>query len=76
MEDKNAIVRDGSAFDYKMSPETEDRVWIRVRTAEVGILQNHEGISIDVWPPGGVSDGPFASIWLMWSDFEGGSDDD
>lgn len=64
-------MRDGRPFDYKIHRETDDRVWIQARSAEVSILQTPEGISIDVWPAEGEPDGPEASLWLLWSDLEG-----
>lgn len=63
-------MRDGRPFDYKIHRETDDRLWVQARTAEVSILQTPEGISIDVWPSESDPDGPAASLWLLWSDLD------
>ena len=63
-------MRDDRPFDYKIHRETDDRVWIQARTAEVSILQTPEGISIDVWPAGSEQAGPVGSVQVGWSDIK------
>ncbi len=68
-----------SVFEYTFVKEhTDNRVWIRVKDpdgkaeADIGILVNHEGLSIDVYPAGDEFndvDGPVLQPWAMWEDF-------
>ena len=67
-------------FEYTLGKEHADnRVWIRVTSpdgetaADIGLLVNDEGISIDVWATdsdggGHPDDGPIIAPWLLWSD--------
>jgi hypothetical protein len=72
-----------SVFEYTLVKEHADnRVWIRVKDpsgtseADIGILINSEGLSIDVYPfsteacSNADVDGPVLQNWAMWDDFD------
>ena len=74
------LIQKGDVEFERTSARPGERVWIAVSNpsgearADIGILVNSEGISIDVFPfnesddPDG--DGPIISPWLLWSDIE------
>ena len=68
------IVLDGDvANSYKLSA-SDERVWLEVGNPEggppanIGILANSEGLSIDVWALSTEESGPIIAPWLLWAD--------
>ena len=63
----------GSRIQYEFEAnESNERYWLGIRVkpdiqADVGVLHNSDGVSIDVWRCGN-EDGPRASLWLTWDD--------
>lgn len=45
-----------------------ERVWVRVKTGDVGIMHNEDGISIDVWAVEQGREWPELSVYVEWSD--------
>lgn len=73
-------LKQDSVFEYTFNNEhVDNRVWIRVKDpngdteADIGILINHEGLSIDAYPfskeDDPVIDGPVLQNYAFWSDF-------
>ena len=77
------LIQKGDVEFERTSAHAGERVWIKVTSpdgsvsADIGILTNSEGISIDVWPSGadGTTDGPTIAPWLLWSDIEEAQDE-
>lgn len=44
----NYVIQDGSEFEYKLTMPEHERVWLKLKGADIGILYNADGISIDV----------------------------
>lgn len=72
-----ALKADGPV-EYVLAEEyVDERVWIRVKDpggdaeADIGILVNHEGVSIDVFPahdPDNDVKNPVLESYALWSD--------
>jgi len=82
-----ALIQTGDTEYERTKAHEGARVWIRVTSpdgetsADIGILTNSEGISIDVWAPdsdgcASPDDGPIIAPWLLWSDVEEAQDED
>jgi len=66
-------------LEYRLSEHcVNERVWIRVKSpdgsteADIGIMVNHEGVSVDVFPahdPDNDAESPVLESYAMWSDF-------
>jgi hypothetical protein len=81
------LIQKGDVEYERTSARPGERVWIRINSpdgkssADIGILSNSEGISIDVWAPDSAgqcspADGPVIAPWLLWSDIEEVHDED
>jgi len=59
-----------SEFDF-VANKPNERYWIgaygKKGTADIGVLFNEDGVSVDVWRRG-EEDSPISSIWLAWDD--------
>ncbi len=79
-----ALIQKGDVEYERTNSHQGERVWIKVTSpdgstsADIGILTNGEGISIDVYSFGsdGAGDGPIIAPWLLWSDIEEDRDED
>ena len=76
-----SLIQTGDTEFERTQAYPGDRVWIKVTSpdgassADIGILVNSEGVSIDVWAPDsdgckGPDDGPITASWVLWSDIE------
>ena len=78
MKFKTDALEKNSQFEYTLTEEhIDNRVWIRVnepdgtRKADVGILVNGDGVSIDVWAAlEGDPIEPVLQPYALWSDFD------
>ena len=69
------VIQDGSEHDYRLTMPRHERIWFQVGTADIGIMFNEEGVSIDVYKHGADEDGPRDAMWLLWSDYEDKGDE-
>ena len=66
----NYVIQDRNEYDYRLTMPRYERIWFQVGLADIGIMFNEEGVSIDVYKHGADDDGPRDSMWFLWSDYE------
>jgi hypothetical protein len=64
------VIQDGSECEYKLTMPEHERIWLKLKGADIGILYNDDGISIDVYKHGDDAYEPQDSMRLLWSDYE------
>tara|TARA_X000001388_G_scaffold5635_4_gene3681 strand:+ start:5558 stop:5803 length:246 start_codon:yes stop_codon:yes gene_type:complete len=69
------VIQDGSECEYKLTMPEHERIWLRLKGADIGILYNDDGVSIDAYKHGTDDDEPQDSMRLLWSDYENKEDE-
>tara|TARA_B100000131_G_scaffold221323_1_gene212817 strand:- start:11194 stop:11469 length:276 start_codon:yes stop_codon:yes gene_type:complete len=77
---KMALAQVGDLEFVRTEAYGDERLWIKVTrpgggpSADIGVLVNKDGISLDVWPFVGPNENepsyPAHESWLAWSDVE------
>ena len=69
------VIQDGNECEYKLTMPEDERIWLKLKGADIGILYNDDGVSIDVYKHGAEGGGPLDTMWLLWSDYEDKGDE-
>ena len=65
----NYVIQDGHECEYKLTMPEHERIWLKLKGADIGIMHSLEGVSIEVYRNGAdEDDDPMDSIWFLWSD--------
>lgn len=70
---QSPLVPDTKDCDF-MFDEGQDNVWIRVRNLAVYIVENDEGVSVDVYPASMDMDEPDEPLACTWALYDEGED--
>ncbi|MBO76782.1 MAG: hypothetical protein CME17_05050 [Gemmatimonadetes bacterium] len=70
------VIQDGSECNYKLTMPEHERIWLKLKGADIGIMHNSEGVMIDVYKNEADDDFPQDSLSFLWSDYEDDEEDE